>query len=290
MKPKEFGHLLKALRQKSIDHSGNRWTRENLSKRVNLTEDQLGRLERGERKYLDNQTLKLLADSFNLTNLEKKEFFYAASGFADHELFSGDEPESQLQALLREIEGILVPAFVIDAYCDFVAVNTAALNLFVLTSEILNYAAKIPAGYNILNFIYSPQFGCKEIFGVSWSRIATIEVLLFRRSSLRYRHTDYFKYILNTLLKEDQFNIDWYSSHIYESHHELTYEPFKYWHPHYGPLSYIAAETIINTKKGHLYLVLYNPTDNETMKVFSDLTGQNNNLVYRISSWPEKSW
>jgi len=290
MKPEEFGLLVKTLRQNSIDQHGNHWSRETLSGAVNLTEDQLGRLERGERKYLDTHTLQLLADSFNLTDLEKKEFFYAAAGIPDHELFTGEDPEIELQKLINEIEDIHIPALIIDVYADIVAVNTAAMHLYLFTPEIINYANSIPAGYNLLNFIYSSQFGCKEIFGASWRRIATIEVLLFRRSSLRYRHTNYFKYLLSTLLKEEQFNIDWYSSHRYEDHYQLTYEHFIYKHPRFGPLSYLATETIINTQKGNLYLILYNPSDKITKEVFSKLTGKKNNMVHRVSCWPVKDW
>ena len=290
MKHEEFGMLVKTLRKKSIDPRGNRWTREALCREINLTEDQLGRLERGERKYLDNQTLHLLARSFNLTSLEKKEFFCAAAGMADDELFTRENPEAQLQGLLNELEDIRIPLMVLDVYADIVAVNTATLNLFLLTPEIIHYAGEIPAGYNLLNFIYSPQFGCKEIFGSLWPEVATIEVLLFRRSTLRYRHTAYFEYIISSLLKEKQFNIDWYTSHRYESHYDLTYEHFKYKHPRYGFLSYLATETIVNTKKGDLYLLLYNPTDNATKSVFFNLLDQNKNRVYRIADWPEKNF
>ncbi len=288
MKNEEFGQLLKTLRQNSLDPKGNRWTRETLSREIKLTEDQLGRLERGERKYLDNHTLHLLARSFNLTSLEKKEFFCAAAGMADDQLFAREKPEAQLQELLHEIKDIQIPSMVLDVYADIVALNTATLNLFLLTPDIIRYAGEIPAGYNLLHFIYSPQFGCREIFGSKWSEVATIEVLLFRRSTLRYRHTAYFNYILNTLLKEKQFNIDWYTSHRYESHYELTYEHFKYKHPRFGFLSYLSTETVVNTKKGDLYLLLYNPTDDATKSVFSSLLDRNENKVYRISSWPEK--
>jgi len=46
-----FGQLVKELRKTTSDHQGNRWTRETLSKQIHLSVDQLGRLERGDRKY-----------------------------------------------------------------------------------------------------------------------------------------------------------------------------------------------------------------------------------------------
>ncbi len=284
----EFGLLIKTLRKSSADQFGNIWTRDRLSKAIHLTPDQLGRVERGDRKYLDPQTLKLLAKAFNLTNLEKKEFFYAALGLADKEIFKHEEPDNQLNNLLCEMENLQTPALLIDAYSDIVALNTAALNLYLVTPELLSIARQIPAGHNLINLIYSSAFGSKELFGSFWQQAATIEILLFRRSTLRYRHTDYFNYILKILFKEKQFDIDWYSSHRYAEQYDLTYEHFEYEHPRYGPLSYLATETIINTKKGQLYLLLYNPFNKVTASVFAKLLGKSGNKAYRAASWPEK--
>ncbi len=285
----EFGLLVKTLRNSSFDEYGNRWTRENLSRAVHLSADQLGRLERGERKYLDNQTLQLLADCFNLTNLERKEFYLAAVGLSDNELYARLEPDIQLNKLISTLESLNIPGFIIDVYADIIAANKAVINLMCLTPDIINYARTIPAGFNLINYIYSSSFGCKEIFGPLWREMATIEVLLFRRSSLRYRHTEYFSYLLKALLKEKEFDIDWYSSHRNTDHYDLTYERFVYDHPRYGPLNYTATETVVNSKKGDLYLVLYNPADSETETVFSGLRGTGDNTVQKLAGWPEKS-
>ncbi len=284
----EFGQLIKTLRKGSYDQSGHQWTRETLSSAVHLTPDQLGRLERGERKHLETQTLQLLAQCFNLTELEKKEFLCAAVGLSDSEIFNRTEPQTQLENLIAEMENLRLPAFVLDVYADIVAANTAALNLFLLTPEVLDHAGKLPAGYNLINFIYSPMFGCREFFGSLWREIATIEILLFRRSSLRYRHTEYFDHLIKTLFKNKLFDIDWYSSQRYENHYELTYERFNYDHPRFGPIFYIATETIVNTKKGDLYLLLYNPADSVTISVFGDLIKEKGNKLQRLASWPEK--
>ncbi len=284
----DFGLLIKTLRKSSVDQWGNPWTRESLSRAVHLSPDQLGRLERGDRKYLDTHTLMLLADSFNLTNLERKEFLYAALGLSDEELFSREDSIRLLNSLLAETENLQVPILIIDAYADIVAANTATLNLFMMTPELLNYTRQIPAGQNLLNMIYSPVFGTRDILGSFWRKIATIEILLFRRSTLRYRHTGYFKYLFKILLKEKQFDIDWYFCQRYADRYDLTYVHFLYEHPRYGPLSYIATETVICTKKGELYLLIYNPVDHATASIFKSLKGTNENRVYRYARWPEK--
>jgi len=285
----DFGLLVKTLRKNSFDPSGNRWSREGLSKAVHLTEDQLGRLERGDRKYLDNQTLMLLADSFNLTSLERKEFFYAALSLKDNKLFNHHEPETQLKNVIATMETLQVPAYIIDVYADIVVVNTAVLNLYQVTRELIDYVRQLPGGLNLLYFIYSSTLGFKEVIGSYWNKTAMMALLEFRRSSLRYRHTVYFKYILKTLLKEKQFDIDWYSSHRYLDFFDLTYERFEYEHPFFGPLAYTATETIINTKAGDLYLILYNPADSITVSVFKELLKFNGNKIHQLASWPEKS-
>ena len=284
----EFGLLVKALRKSSLDLYGNRWTRDSLSRAVHLTPHQLGRLERGDRKYLDTQTLELLSKAFNLTNLEKKEFFTAAVGLSDNYLFGNENPEAQLKKLIRMMEQLSVPAFAVDVYGDFIVANRSSMDLFCITQELIDYAHTIPIGLNVMNFIYSSEFGFKNIIGHGWRRMASIEMLLFRRSTLRYRHTEYFDYLMKNLSKEKQFDIDWYTSQRSPDAYDFTYEKFEYNHPRYGPISYIATETVVNTRVGDLYLLIYNPSDALTNKLFQEIRGSGNNSIKRLAPWPEK--
>ncbi len=271
-----------------MDEYGNRWTRETLSEAIHLTPNQLGRLERGDRKYLDHQTLELLAKAFKLTNLEQKEFFIAASGLKDEVLFQNEIPEHQLNNLLSMMESLQVPAFLLDPYGDIIAANTSAVNLFCITQELIDYALTIPAGLNHMRFMYSSDYGFKDIVGSCWREAATFEIYLFRRSTLRYRHKDYFDFIFKALLKEKDFDIDWYASQRNTMYKNLTYEAFNYDHPRYGEVSYTATETIVNTREGDLYLIIYNPADNSTTKVFNTLNGPGKNHAIKLASWPEK--
>ena len=285
----DFGLLVKALRHNRVDNYGNRWTRESLSENIHLTPNQLGRLERGDRKYLDTQTLQLLAKSLNLTNLEQKEFFYAAVGLTDEELHSQVDPESQLNNLVGIIESLRVPAFITDNYSDIVAASESILNLYQITPAIIDFNGELPAGFNCLYYTYFSGMRFKEIVGAThWRKSADRTMLLFRRSTLRYRHTDYFNYILKAVLKDKQFDVDWYSSHRFIDHSDITYGRFKYEHPCYGPLSYIATETLISTVRGDLYLIIYNPADDVTFTTFTKLLNTNENKTRRLAPWPEK--
>ncbi len=284
----EFGSLVKALRNGCFDDHGNRLTREALSKEIHLTPNQLGRLERGDRKYLDTQTLRLLARALKLTNLERREFFLAAIGQRDKYLFDQEEPENQLNDLVELMENLQVPAFTVDPYGDLVAVNTSCMNLFLVTPEIIEYGHTFPLAFNHMYFMYSPEFGYKDLIGPGYQKTLEIEILLFRRSSLRYRHTEYFDCVFKNLLKIKEFDVDWYASQRNPRHHDLTYELFEYDHPRYGRMSYIATETIVNTQKGDLYLIIYNATNNETSFIFNKLKDSHKNHTIKLASWPNK--
>jgi len=285
---KDFGLLVKALRKSSFDEHGNRWTREALSKAVHLTEDQLGRLERGDRKYLDNQTLMHLADSFNLTSMERKEFFYAALGLKDEELFNPEDPEIQFTNLLEIMEQLLAPAFLTDVYKDIIVANKAVIDLYQFTPTRIKQLKNTPAGYNQLYLIYSSKSGIRKLVGPLWREAAMMTLLEFRRSTLRYRHKNYFQYLINNLLKLKDFELDWSSSHRLVKYNDTTYEHFGYEHSFFGPVAYTATETTINTSKGELTLVLYNPADPVTVSVFEEIMKFGGNKTLQMAAWLEK--
>lgn len=290
MNNNDFGLLLQTLRKNSIDEKGNRWTRDSLSEAIHLTRSQLGRLERGDRKYLDSQVLQLLANAFKLTNLEKREFLQAAAGISNEQLYGHEQPENQLDQLLSLMNNLQVPAFILDVYADLVAANSSILALYRVTPDLISYANNIPAGMNFVNFVYSEELGLRNLLNSGWREVADMAMLFFRRSTLRYRHTLYFSDLFKALLKEEQFDIDWYTSQRLDNHYDITYEQLNYLHPHYGALSYIATETVIKTSNGELFLIIYHPTNQETVKVFSDLHHEYGNNVLRLASWPDKKW
>ncbi len=284
----EFGKIVRALRQNNIDENGNTLSRERLSESIHLTPHQLGRLERGDRKYLESETLDLLANAFNLTAFERNEFYLAALGILDEMNHEQEKPDEKFDELVHILEKLIAPAFIIDAYADMVAANSSLFKLLMITPEMLDYAKTIPAGFNILNFIYSPLSGFKEMIGPKWREYAKVEILLFRRSSLRYRHTYYFDHILKTLLKEKDFSIDWYTSHIRQEQYDATYVHYEYLHPCYGSLSYLITETVVNSRSGNLYLVVYNPMDEPTAAVFHSLIKPEERSAKKLAGWPEK--
>lgn len=285
----EFGRLIKALRLNSYDESGAKLTRQKFSESVNLTPDQLGQLERGERKLLDYNTLQLLADSLNLTNLEQRELIKIYSKLSDEKPSETGIRETQYDDLMFILEKLNVPAYVADTYCDIVAINAVNITLQGITADTISYLGTLPFGYNILYSIYAPELGFKELLGAQkWLESAYTAMLFFRRSTLPYRHTGYFKDLLQELQKQEQFAIDWYASHREKDHTDLSYQVLVYEHPLYGSLSYFISETILNTKQGNHCLFIYNAMDNTTASVFQEIHRQSGSRVQRLAPWPDE--
>lgn len=289
MNAAEFGQLIKALRQNSFDEGGEKLTRQKLSEAVKMTLQQLGRLERGEQKIIDAQNLSMLAKSLNLTNLEEREFLEVAANLSDKGAADSVSPEISLDEVLNILQQLHVPAYVTDVYCDVVAMNAISLALQGISANLQSYLGTLPIGYNCLYNIYFSQPHFMELLGENeWKESAYMAMLYFRRITLPYRHTAYFKYVLKELLKERQFAIDWYASHRTEDHYDNSYQLTSYDHPLYGPICYLITETIITTARGNLCLFIYNACDETTASVFRKLFKQSGARIHRLASWPHK--
>ena len=130
MDPVDFGKLIASLRKEHEDEEDVPWTQEKLAEESNKTAgvelfsgDIVSAIERGKRN-LDQQTLLALADALQLTSGERKEFFLASSGIDNERIARPDhDPEEVLDNLLQTIRQSYLPAYVVDSYCDVVAVN-----------------------------------------------------------------------------------------------------------------------------------------------------------------------
>lgn len=74
MNRKEFGQLLATLRKDMG------WTQFQLAELVEIDEAVISQVERGVKKHYEPELLFSLANAFQLTTLERREFFLAASG------------------------------------------------------------------------------------------------------------------------------------------------------------------------------------------------------------------
>jgi len=288
----ELGKIIAELRKQTRTENGKSWTRKELGEYLHLTTHQVGRLERGERKYLDMGTLRLLADAFKLTPLERKELlFAAASAMKEHPQQSKQaDSKSALNHLIETLSKMQNPAFILDEYADIVAANSQILILYRVNPEFISKGGKTPAGYNLLKFIYSSESGYKTAVGASWEKLAKRNIHFFRRVSLRKRHKPYFKKILNELHKEKEFGVHWHAMHIAPQHYDSIYDTLKWDDPHYGPVEVILIESAIPTYSGNLYLFTYIPADQKTTLLFNETAKTISGGAFQYAPWPEKPW
>src|SRR5262245_46128826 len=126
MNHKEFGQLIAALRKEHFDEEGNRLTQAKLAEKVQqadllspLNEIILGKIERGERAMLEERTLLNLADSLELTIGERREFFLAAMGLDNRQIYPAQKPPPEILAsVIQMLADIQLPALLVDNYLD----------------------------------------------------------------------------------------------------------------------------------------------------------------------------
>ncbi len=298
MAHEDFGALVRALRSQGPQYrDGARTTQARLGEAIHRDEAYIGRLERGEIAHLHTDLLLALADAFNLTTLERKEFFFAAVGVEDDAIVEDENAaiaedkstSTALDDLIAHAEQIPLPAFIVDAYADMVAANHAVLRMFEVSEATVEQVVHLPAGMNMMHFLFSPRIGFRALVGDDiWNAVGLNNVLFFRRASLRYRHTAYFKHLLDALTAIDTFNTCWGMSFFVNDYLDAYYTPYEYQHDTLGDLRYYGVDVPETTRFGDLYLVNYVPIDERTNRVFARLIEEHGTAMRRFAPWPEK--
>src|ERR1051326_390338 len=124
MNRREFGQLLSALRS-DLD-----WTQFQLAEIADIDEAVISQIERGVKKFFEPELLFSLANALQLTTLERREFFLAASGVEQRQMVrqpskgtmtDTSHPSKILKDLLKTLEALQAPAFLNDVYGDGIA-------------------------------------------------------------------------------------------------------------------------------------------------------------------------
>lgn len=290
MDSREFGKLLAALRKQNLNDYGKTWTREELSRQIHISAHQLGRLERGSRKYLDTETLQLLADAFNLTTLERKELFFAAVGISEDDIVNPDDTENRtdLSNLVEALKLKQSPAFLVDDYADIVAVNLNTILLYQVSQDYLSADGDNYAAFNLMKFVYDEASGYKEAVGAAWEDMAKRNINYFRRITLRKRHKAYFNKILGELRRLEKFDLHWHEISRSPSGIDSVYDYYRWHHPSYGPVHMVFTESTIPTRHGNLHLFIYTPCNLETAEAFYRIAREAGEVAFQLSPWPQK--
>jgi transcriptional regulator with XRE-family HTH domain len=294
MNRSEFGELIAALRQDLG------WTQFQLSEYADIDNAVISQIERGVKKHFEPELLFSLANTFQLTTVERQEFILAASGLEETQIvrqpsaniatdvFNARKILDRMISLMAEIR---VPAFLVDVYGDVVAANIIMLAFYVAPASMVETAAKIPGGFNSVRINFGRDLMERTRITDNWEQYALSSMRAFRENSLRYRAKPYFKYLMKAFRNPTEFPLFeryWKLVSSVEQDKELKLDYFSYEHINFGRLKYIASINTTITAFGNLLLVQNLPLDDHTDEVFTQLKQMAGSGVARLAPWPDK--
>lgn len=288
MNREEFGRLIAALRKENIDMgAGKMWTQKMLAEKANLSERTIGQLEQGDKMNLEPQMLAQLATALHLTSMERHAFYAAAAEVEiDARMFFAKPPEAILDEVLKATDSVRCPAYIYDSYHNVLAFNTIIRALAILPEAMLLSGANSPGGFNLLRYYFAPESPYKTLLGADWTKYSLRIMQHFRASSLRYRHTERFALLFKDLCQYPLFQDFWVRTKYADEDIYYRWEHIAYHHPQFGPLSYIATESLTLTGYEDLYFVTFVPSDRPTVLTFENLTQQVGTHMQRLTHWP----
>ncbi len=294
MNRKDFGELVSTLR---LDLG---CTQFQLSEYAGVDVAVISQIERGVKKYFEPELLFSLANALQLTTLERNEFLLAASGLEEAQILrqptAGMAPEAFnvkkiLERMVSLTGEIMLPAFMVDCYSDVLAANHMMAAFYNVPPALIEDIEKIPGGYNTTRLNFGKDFGWRKQITENWDAYALNSMRAFRETTLRYRATPYFKYLIKAFhnrVEYPLFDRYWKMVSSIEQDKDMNLDHFHYDHYEFGPLSYIASVTTAVTSFGNLYLVQNLPLDTHTDEVFNQLKVKAGQGVIRLAPWPEK--
>jgi transcriptional regulator with XRE-family HTH domain len=294
MNRKDFGELVAALRQDLG------WTQFQLAEYSGLDGAVISQIERGVKRFFEPELLFCLANAFQLTTLERREFIFAASGLDEKQIvrqpseaMSTDvfDTKKILEKLVSLTGQIRLPAYLSDVFGDVIAANNMMLGFYGVTASMTEQAARIPGGYNTTRLNFGHEAVSRMQVMDNWENYALNVMRSFRESTLRYRAFPYFKYLMKAFRNPSEFPFFdryWKLVSSTEQDKDVALDVFTYYHRSFGPIKYTSSSTNAFTSFGNLYLVQNLPLDEHTELVFSQLKQEAGLGVVRLAPWPEK--
>jgi transcriptional regulator with XRE-family HTH domain len=282
MDRQKFGRLVEALRK---ERGG--WTQTQLGKKTALSRITIGKIEEGALAKLDRDILVRLADAFQLTTMERREFFLAATAVETKAMSANRTVSDDVLNDLLDLLGVVrTPAYILDNYGDIMAANRAVTALFGISVHLLR-RPNVPAQYNIMRLLFDPDLHMQATLGETWDRTTKYTMQFFRRITLRYRFEPYFQNLFSDLRMYPQFEYYWQyiAFELDDNYGGLDFHKYK--HQEHGHLQYAITSTTTITEHGELYVVLHTPASAATKDVFDNLDVRNSGLEL-LAPWPDK--
>lgn len=296
MNRKDFGQLLAALRE-DLD-----WTQFQLAEYAEVDVAVISQIERGVKKFFEPELLFYLANALQLTTLERREFFLAASGLDQKQMVRQPTMVTatdvfnvrRIQEKLIELTGqVRLPAFLVDVYGDVIAANQIILSFFEVPPSILETAPDMPGGYNTARVNFGKESVIRNRVSDNWDGYALNSMRSFRERSLRYRAQPYFKYLMKSFRNQVEFPLFeryWKMVSSIEQDKEIDTDYFTFQRGEFGKVKYAASSTITITSFGELFLIQYLPLDEQTSETFEKIAKEVGQAVVRLAPWPIKNF
>ncbi len=282
-----FGKIVAALRKEQVDFTtGRRWSQQRLADRTGLTKRIVSKIERGRQARLDGEVLQELAGAFELTSLERREFFAAASQAADREVVRADLDHREVfERAWISLGAVGLPAFLMDAFGNVVGVNRAMVAFHGCNVAQLNAAKSTEESANLLGMLLAPDAPLRRVLGNGWHSKAMTMMRQWRAMTLRYRHTERYLQLYSALAAFPDFPIFWSASREQLQDVNSRLRSHIYTHRIHGPVGYTVFTDISLSGRGDLYLSTYVPQDPSTIELFQRLAGDSQHAL-RLAPWP----
>lgn len=285
MKRGTFGKIVAELRKSQFDPtSGKTWSQQTLAQEINENERLVASIEQGKKAHIDQELLLKMAQAFNLTSLERQEFFNCAAEIpAGQSVVSHQPAEEILQGLIATLRLLRVPALVHDEFFDVAAYNTIMLDFYTLQRprSLPNFRK------NVIGSFFSQDTDMRQVLDTCWHQIAVNHIHRFRASTLGKRHTPHFKKLFEDLCQFPDFKQQWMMSQYAETDQFQDAQIALHYHPRFGEVSYMASKSTTLTAEGKLHLLILSPTSANTATAFEELASARPMNTSCLSAWPK---
>lgn len=292
-----FGSLVSALRN-DIEK-----TQEELAADTGLGVRIIRDIEQGNRLNLHKDGVLIkLAHGLQLTTLERQQFLFAASGASEQDflrqardipqLNQSDDQEANeiLDNLKHVLIGLRTPAYVVDSYCDIILANRLIIELLRIPPHLLAEAKNEQAvgNCNLMRVLFHPESTYQSFVGSDWERHALQNIRFFRRTSLRYRNSQYYLELSQELRKYEAFRWYWKRTLVEMNDEFLNYSVYTVSLPHGPTLEYAGVASFVGvTPFGELLMNMYLPLSDDTAQIFNVLYQKNGPGCEQFAPFPD---
>ncbi|HET8912931.1 MAG TPA: helix-turn-helix transcriptional regulator, partial [Ktedonobacteraceae bacterium] len=162
-------------------------------------------LEQGRDIHPSSEVLHSIADGLQLTSDERQHLFLLAD-----QPYLVDRQDSQEQvspALQRVLDALNpVPAYIIGRRWDYLAWNTAAERVLLLSNSVP------PHDYNAVWRMFANPLS-RRVYNPTWEQIAQKVLAEFRADSVRFADEEWFKRLISDLQSESPEFRAWWPRH-----------------------------------------------------------------------------